>query len=133
MDHYGFPSKTATAPEAASFSNRQWHGRVDHHPVDAGAMTVYAKIRIRFVRRVVLALAAVLIALAPARADQPFYKNKSVSLIIASKTPGGYGTYGRVFARDWGAPPPPRSPWSRAGSGRGACPGVGCARKIPNG
>src|ERR1700693_4698512 len=49
--------------------------------------------------RAVLAVAAALLALAPARADEPFYKGKSISLIIASNTSGGYDTYGRLLAR----------------------------------
>jgi hypothetical protein len=54
--------------------------------------TMYAKVLIRCVRPAALALAAVVIALAPARADDPFYKGKSISLIIASNTSGGYDT-----------------------------------------
>ena len=60
---------------------------------------MYAKVLIRSVRHAVLALAAVLLALAPARADDPFYKGKTISLIIASNTSGGYDTYGRILAR----------------------------------
>src|SRR6202790_1366743 len=58
-----------------------------------------AKSLIRSVHRAALALAAVLVALAPARADEPFYRGKSISLIIASDTSGGYDTYGRLLAR----------------------------------
>jgi tripartite-type tricarboxylate transporter receptor subunit TctC len=39
------------------------------------------------------------IAFAPAHADEPFYKGKSISLVIASNTAGGYDTYGRLLAR----------------------------------
>src|SRR5580700_690189 len=46
-----------------------------------------------------LPLATVLFALAPACADEPFYKGKSISLVIASNTSGGYDTYGRLLAR----------------------------------
>jgi tripartite-type tricarboxylate transporter receptor subunit TctC len=44
------------------------------------------------------ALAALLLALAPGRADEPFYKGKTISLIIASNASGGYDTYGRLLA-----------------------------------
>ena len=60
---------------------------------------MYAQVLIRSARHAVLALAAVLVALAPARADDPFYKGKTISLIIASNTSGGYDTYGRILAR----------------------------------
>jgi tripartite-type tricarboxylate transporter receptor subunit TctC len=53
----------------------------------------------RSVQRALLPLAAVLLTLAPACADEPFYKSKSISLIIASNTSGGYDTYGRLLAR----------------------------------
>ncbi len=53
---------------------------------------------IRFLRGALLPLAAVLVALAPARADD-FYKGKTISLIIASNVSGGYDTYGRLLAR----------------------------------
>jgi tripartite-type tricarboxylate transporter receptor subunit TctC len=46
-----------------------------------------------------LAVAALLLALSPAGADEPFYKGKTVSLIIASNASGGYDTYGRLLAR----------------------------------
>jgi tripartite-type tricarboxylate transporter receptor subunit TctC len=58
-----------------------------------------ATILLRFARRAALALAAILLALAPARADEPFYKGKTISLIIASIVTGGYDTYGRLLAR----------------------------------
>src|ERR1700726_2287675 len=58
-----------------------------------------AKLLIRSVRQGALALAAVLVALAPARAAEPFYKGKTISLIIASNASGGYDTYGRLLAR----------------------------------
>jgi len=52
------------------------------------------------------ALAVLLIALisAPlyARAEDPFYKGKTISLIIGSNTSGGYDTYGRLLARHLG-------------------------------
>jgi tripartite-type tricarboxylate transporter receptor subunit TctC len=62
-------------------------------------MPMYARTLIRSVRPAALALAASLLALAPARADEPFYKGKTISLIIASNTSGGYDTYGRLLAR----------------------------------
>ena len=62
---------------------------------------MYARIPIRFARRVALILAMAAAAL-PARADD-FYKGKSISLIIASNTSGGYDTYGRILARHLGA------------------------------
>jgi tripartite-type tricarboxylate transporter receptor subunit TctC len=52
--------------------------------------------------------AAALIALlaqaaaGPARADDEFYKGKTVNLIIATATGGGYDTYGRLVARHMG-------------------------------
>jgi tripartite-type tricarboxylate transporter receptor subunit TctC len=49
--------------------------------------------------RIAFALAALLLALFPAHADEPFYKGKSISLVIASNTSGGYDTYGRLLAR----------------------------------
>jgi tripartite-type tricarboxylate transporter receptor subunit TctC len=51
------------------------------------------------VRRAALTLAAVTLALVPARAQESFYKGKSISLIIASNVSGGYDTYGRLLAR----------------------------------
>jgi tripartite-type tricarboxylate transporter receptor subunit TctC len=61
--------------------------------------TMYAKTLIQLLRRAALTLAAVLLALTPARADEPFYKGKTISLIIASNVSGGYDTYGRLLAR----------------------------------
>jgi tripartite-type tricarboxylate transporter receptor subunit TctC len=49
-------------------------------------------------RRPVTGLATVLSVLAPAHADD-FYKGRTLSLIIASNTAGGYDTYGRLLAR----------------------------------
>jgi tripartite-type tricarboxylate transporter receptor subunit TctC len=57
---------------------------------------------IRFARDSAAALAALWVALTPARADD-FYKGKSITLIIASNTSGGYDTYGRLLARHLGA------------------------------
>jgi tripartite-type tricarboxylate transporter receptor subunit TctC len=37
-----------------------------------------------------------------ARADDPFYRGKTVSLIVGSNTSGGYDTYGRLLARHMG-------------------------------
>jgi tripartite-type tricarboxylate transporter receptor subunit TctC len=47
-------------------------------------------------------LAAALIG-SQASADEPFYKGKTVSLIIASNASGGYDTYGRLLSRHMGA------------------------------
>jgi tripartite-type tricarboxylate transporter receptor subunit TctC len=55
----------------------------------------------RFVRDAALALAATLVPLVPAHADD-FYKGKSISLVIASNVSGGYDTYGRLLARHMG-------------------------------
>src|SRR5262249_34012635 len=37
-----------------------------------------------------------------AAAAEPFYKGKTISLIIGSNTSGGYDTYGRLLARHMG-------------------------------
>src|SRR5436853_1841039 len=56
----------------------------------------------RFLRRYVLIAAGVVLALSPpARADD-FYKGKSISLVIATATGGGYDTYARLIARHLG-------------------------------
>jgi tripartite-type tricarboxylate transporter receptor subunit TctC len=60
---------------------------------------IRAPILISSLRRAALTLAAVLLALAPACAQEPFYKGKTISLIIASNVSGGYDTYGRLLAR----------------------------------
>jgi tripartite-type tricarboxylate transporter receptor subunit TctC len=49
-----------------------------------------------------LALLAAALAASPAAADDPFYKGKTISLIIGSNTSGGYDTYGRLLARHMG-------------------------------
>ena len=49
-----------------------------------------------------LALAAVALVQSPAAADDPFYKARTISLIIASNASGGYDTYGRLLARHLG-------------------------------
>src|SRR5215475_376288 len=49
----------------------------------------------------VILLAAALVA-SPAAADEPFYKGKTISLIIGSNASGGYDTYGRLLARHMG-------------------------------
>ena len=36
------------------------------------------------------------------QAQEPFYKGKTISLIIGSNTSGGYDTYGRLLARHMG-------------------------------
>jgi tripartite-type tricarboxylate transporter receptor subunit TctC len=50
-------------------------------------------------RRAALSVAVLLLSLAPGHADDPFYKGKTISLIIASNVSGGYDTYGRLLAR----------------------------------
>jgi tripartite-type tricarboxylate transporter receptor subunit TctC len=62
-------------------------------------MTMRATTLFRSLRRAALMLAAVLLVHSPARADDPFYKGKTISLIIASNVSGGYDTYGRLLAR----------------------------------
>jgi tripartite-type tricarboxylate transporter receptor subunit TctC len=53
-------------------------------------------------RRYALVAAGVVLALAaPARAED-FYKGKSISLVIATATGGGYDTYARLIARHLG-------------------------------
>ncbi len=51
-----------------------------------------------------MAIAALMLADAPARADAvaDFYKGKQVSLIVGYGTGGGYDVYGRLFARHLG-------------------------------
>ena len=49
-----------------------------------------------------LALLAAAPAYSPAAADEPFYKGKTISLIIGSNASGGYDTYGRLLARHMG-------------------------------
>src|SRR6266704_5936931 len=48
-----------------------------------------------------LALAA-LMTTSVTHADDPFYRGKTISLIIGSNTSGGYDTYGRLLARHMG-------------------------------
>jgi len=45
---------------------------------------------------------AAALAYSPAAADEPFYKGKTISLIIGSNASGGYDTYGRLLARHMG-------------------------------
>ncbi|MEA2988565.1 MAG: hypothetical protein QOG83_1276 [Alphaproteobacteria bacterium] len=56
--------------------------------------------------RIGAALAALAMVLAsvpaPAAADDPFYKGKTITLIIGSNASGGYDTYGRLLARHMG-------------------------------
>jgi tripartite-type tricarboxylate transporter receptor subunit TctC len=52
--------------------------------------------------RAVFALLAAALACSPAAAQEPFYKGKTISLIIGSNTSGGYDTYGRMLARHMG-------------------------------
>src|SRR5215467_2191548 len=62
--------------------------------------------RMRHGRRIgagaALALLAAALAYSPAAADEPFYKGKTISLIIGSNASGGYDTYGRLLARHMG-------------------------------
>ncbi len=51
--------------------------------------------------RCALVAAGLVLVLAPARADD-FYKGKSISLVIATATGGGYDTYARLIARHLG-------------------------------
>lgn len=53
----------------------------------------------RPLRVLALALTAWASTWAPAAAEEPFYKGKTISLIIASNASGGYDTYGRLLAR----------------------------------
>ena len=52
--------------------------------------------------RAALALLAVLLLPSLGHAQEPFYKGKTISLIIGSNTSGGYDTYGRLLARHMG-------------------------------
>ena len=54
-------------------------------------------------RRVFLVAAGLAAALTQAQAQEPFYKGKTISLIIASNASGGYDTYGRLLSRHMGA------------------------------
>jgi tripartite-type tricarboxylate transporter receptor subunit TctC len=51
----------------------------------------------------VIAIIALIASLSAGAAQEPFYKGKTVSLIIASNASGGYDTYGRLLARHMGA------------------------------
>ena len=55
-------------------------------------------------RRIVVATAALVLAIASARADPvaEFYKGQQVKLIVGYGTGGGYDVYGRLFARHLG-------------------------------
>jgi tripartite-type tricarboxylate transporter receptor subunit TctC len=57
--------------------------------------------RSRLLRRYVLMAGVVLTLVVPARADD-FYKGKSINLVIATATGGGYDTYARLVARHLG-------------------------------
>ena len=54
-------------------------------------------------RPVFLVAAGLAAALTQAQAQEPFYKGKTISLIIASNASGGYDTYGRLLSRHMGA------------------------------
>ena len=54
-------------------------------------------------RPVFLVAAGLAAALTQAQAQEPFYRGKTISLIIASNASGGYDTYGRLLARHMGA------------------------------
>ncbi len=58
-------------------------------------------VTIRYTSWATLALLAALLP-SPSHAQDPFYKGKTVSLIIGSNTSGGYDTYGRLLARHMG-------------------------------
>jgi tripartite-type tricarboxylate transporter receptor subunit TctC len=49
-----------------------------------------------------LVLAALLSASVAHAADDPFYRGKTISLIVGSNASGGYDTYGRLLARHMG-------------------------------
>ncbi len=55
----------------------------------------------RFLSAMALAFAALGIVL-PAMAQEPFYKGKTIALIIGSNASGGYDGYGRLLARHMG-------------------------------
>jgi tripartite-type tricarboxylate transporter receptor subunit TctC len=55
----------------------------------------------RLLTRCLLAAAGLVLALSPTHADD-FYKGKSISLVIATATGGGYDTYARLIARHLG-------------------------------
>src|SRR5262249_59496945 len=52
--------------------------------------------------RAAQALLAAALAYSTAAAEEPFYKGKTISLIIGSNASGGYDTYGRLLARHMG-------------------------------
>jgi tripartite-type tricarboxylate transporter receptor subunit TctC len=54
----------------------------------------------RWIRTCLLAL--VTLGALPAAAQEPFYKGKTITLIIGSNASGGYDTYGRLLARHMG-------------------------------
>jgi tripartite-type tricarboxylate transporter receptor subunit TctC len=56
----------------------------------------------RFPLGPLLAIAAVVAAGLPVGAEEPFYKGKTISLIVGSSPAGGYDTYGRLLARHLG-------------------------------
>jgi tripartite-type tricarboxylate transporter receptor subunit TctC len=93
-DHACFPS----CPLIVFKPLAPWHTAIN--PADAGAIPmIRATVLFSPLRRAALTLAALLLAPAPGHADEPFYKGKSISLIIASNVSGGYDTYGRLLAR----------------------------------
>jgi tripartite-type tricarboxylate transporter receptor subunit TctC len=53
--------------------------------------------------RAFLIAAGLAAALTQAHAQEPFYKGKTISLIIGSNASGGYDTYGRLLSRHMGA------------------------------
>jgi tripartite-type tricarboxylate transporter receptor subunit TctC len=61
-------------------------------------MPVVHKIR----SRMALALVVGILAGWPALAEDPFYKGKTIALIVGSNASGGYDTYGRLLARHMG-------------------------------
>jgi tripartite-type tricarboxylate transporter receptor subunit TctC len=56
---------------------------------------------VHLVRRAI-AVATLLMSLQPVAAQEPFYKGKTISLIIGSNASGGYDGYGRLLARHMG-------------------------------
>src|SRR5580658_3580250 len=54
---------------------------------------------VRSIRQAALVFAVLWVGLVPGVADEPFYKGRTISLVIASNASGGYDTYGRLLAR----------------------------------
>ena len=86
---------------------RMWRGRCDgqYHSVPSPLRgREPCGTRLRTSRPANVAMVALMLALttSAAHADDPFYRGKTISLIIGSNTSGGYDTYGRLLARHMG-------------------------------